>query len=638
MRWNGKNIRPIAPSFKVYLNNDRPAENSFKRRPIPVWQSVLSVQPDSSPVPQVSPTQTPTMTTTPTFTPTPSPTTVVFETEYQAILSYATTNAYTEPTLTDKILQNQLVTDLKNAGIWSKLDILYVFKGGSGSSDTLRSFSKINWKSPSNFYLTEDGTYSSYFQDDLGWRGFNGTAPNEFFLKTGYNPSTNGSGYTLNDASLTAWVSQEVDQSTAQYIGITSSTGLSLRKSNTVNIINSTSFYPSPVVNTSGIGLKGLTRSGSTQVFVYSADTGTVKSQTSTSVPNEEVLILKQGFGEGQDWLGYVAIGAYLTPSEMTQLNSMLTTYMGTVDPFPTNTPTPSVTRTATPTRTQTRTPTPTNTPTLTATPTFTPTASPPPPGFTEAQTYMNAVIAGGGTLDATASGATYQLFSDLFTFGLWNKIDAFYPLLGGNSSGGQAVNGKTPGTRNMTWNGGITFSSSGAQGNGTNGYGNTNYVDGSLGVLNNAHIGVYCNVNAQANSADMGATDAGGNETYMSIRKLTSTTDTMEGNVQSDFNVKSFSKANTDSTGMFILQRTASNALEGFRNGSSLGTATTASSGRVGAGYPYWVLGRNFSGSLSGPSARPYQFFTMGDSLTPTEVSNYYTAVYNFNNTLSRA
>lgn len=581
---------------------------------------VANVQKDLSSPPPVSPTQTPTMTTTPTFTPTPSPSGVVFEPEYQAILSYATTNAYTEPTLTDQILQNQLVADLKNAGIWSKLDILYVFKGGSGSSDTLRSFSKINWKSPSNFYLTEDGTYSSYFQDDLGWRGFSGTAPNEFFLRTGYNPSTNGSGYTLNDASLSAWVSQEVDQATAQYIGLTSSTGLSLRKSSAVNIINSSSFYTSPAINTSGIGLKSLTRSGSTQVVVYSADTGTVKSQTSTSVPNEEVLILKQGFGEGQDWLGYVAVGAYLTPSEITQLNTMLTTYMGTVDPFPTNTPTPSITKTATPTRTSTPTPTPT------------PSSTPPSSGSTEAETYMTAVINGGGTLDATASGATYQLFADLFNFGLWSKIDAFYPLLGGNSSGGQAVNGKNPGTFNMTWNGGITFSTNGAQSNGTTGYGNTGYIEATHGVLNDAHLGFYTNTNVQDAGTDMGSVDF----TDITFIRTRNTSNQFQGPIQSSTGSAN-NQSNTNSSGFTIAQRTASNSLEGFLNGTSLGTSSTASSGLVDT-YPHWVMTYNNIGSPATITTRPYQFFTIGRGLTPTEVSNYNTAVYNFNNTLGRA
>ena len=403
MRWNGKNIRPIAPSFKVYLNNDRPATNGLKRRTIPVWQSVLSVQPDSSPVPPSSPTPTPSIT--------PSTTPVLV---------------------------------------------------------------------------------------DCTWSG-----------------------------TSTTWENNTNEWNECQ---------------------------PVPVV-----------------------------SQTPTS----------------------------------------------------TQTPTMTVTPTFTPTQTITPTETPTNTPTETPTNTPTPSATPPSPGATEAETYMSAVLAGGGTLDATASGATYQLFADLFNFGLWSKIDAFYPLLGGNSSGGQAVNGKTPGTRNMTWNGGITFSTSGVQGNGTTGFGNTNYTESSLSTLNDMHIGLYCNVNAiNTSGTEMGATSVGGDATTLRIRL---TGDLLRGQTQNNFNNNSIQVSNTNSTGVFLLQRTASNASEAFRNGSSLGTGSQVSTARVN--QPYYVLCQNFAGSgATGFSNRPYQFFTIGKSFTPTEISNYSTAITNFQTTLGRA
>lgn len=648
MRWNGKNIRPIAPSFRVYLNNDRPAENSFKRRPIPVWQTVMSVQPDSSSVPPVSPTQTPTMTMTPT------PSGVVYEPEYQAILSYATSNSYTQPTFGDKLLQNQLVTDLKNAGIWSKLDILYVFKAGSTSSDGLRSFSKINWKSPSNFYITEDGSYSSFYQENLGWRGFNGNPPNEFFLKTGYNPTTNGSGFTLNDAGLTAYLTQDTDTN-GQWIGISTSTGLSLRKTSTSNYINGTSFLASPAITSSGIGLKGLMRSGSTEVAVYVGDVSTVRTQNSVSLTNSEVLILKQGFGESNDWLGYVGVSSNLTQSEMTQLNTMLETYMDTVGPVVTNTPTPSITRTATPTRTSTQTPTPTNTPTqtitatITETPTQTPTETPtqtptntptpsstPPPltGQTEAATYMSAVIAGGGTLDATMSGATNQLFNDLFVANLWNKLYSFYPLLGGNSSGGQAVNGKTPGTRNMTWNGGITFSTNGAVSNGTNGWGNTNNNTNNIGGLDDFHLSIYSRTNSQLATTqfDMGNfVDPTGQRTQINIR---STSDDTRGVINA---TTMGTPSNTDSQGLFTMTRRSSTDTEYYRNSSSLGNSAVTSTSRPNGIMGFMTRYNITTDTIGTPTTRQYAFMTMGNALSDSEVTDLYNAIQTFQTTLGR-
>jgi hypothetical protein len=52
---------------------------------------------------------------------------VAFDTDYQAILSRATTLGYTLPSVSQRIKQNALVLSLKAGGIWTKLDVLYIF-------------------------------------------------------------------------------------------------------------------------------------------------------------------------------------------------------------------------------------------------------------------------------------------------------------------------------------------------------------------------------------------------------------------------------------------------------------------------------------------------------------------------------
>jgi hypothetical protein len=42
-----------------------------------------------------------------------------FDADYQAVLDYATTQGYTLPSAGQQTLQNQLVVDLKDGGIWS---------------------------------------------------------------------------------------------------------------------------------------------------------------------------------------------------------------------------------------------------------------------------------------------------------------------------------------------------------------------------------------------------------------------------------------------------------------------------------------------------------------------------------------
>jgi hypothetical protein len=52
---------------------------------------------------------------------------VKYDSDYQAVLNYATTQGYTLPSASQQIIQNQLVIDLKAGGIWNKLDVLYIF-------------------------------------------------------------------------------------------------------------------------------------------------------------------------------------------------------------------------------------------------------------------------------------------------------------------------------------------------------------------------------------------------------------------------------------------------------------------------------------------------------------------------------
>jgi hypothetical protein len=93
-----------------------------------------------------------------------------------------------------------------------------------------------------------------------------------------------------------------------------------------------------------------------------------------------------------------------------------------------------------------------------------------------DATIYLEAVAAAGGTVTPTITSATNALFTDLKGASLYTKIDVMYPHLGGVAAS-NALNAKNvAGAFNITWYGGMTFSSNGAIGNGTNGYGDTNF------------------------------------------------------------------------------------------------------------------------------------------------------------------
>jgi hypothetical protein len=170
----------------------------------------------------------------------------------------------------------------------------------------------------------------------------------------------------------------------------------------------------------------------------------------------------------------------------------------------PSGTPQVTTTPTITPTNTNTGTPVPTTTPTQTVTP------SRPASGTTEANTYLAAVISNGGTgLTSTISAATVTLFTSLVSNGLYSKMLAMYPLIGGvaNSAKLNAVN---IGTYDITWNGGMSFNVTGATG-GLNAYGSTGIDYATLtSYFTNGAFGVYFNTALTgANQFPMGALGA---------------------------------------------------------------------------------------------------------------------------------
>lgn len=111
-----------------------------------------------------------------------------FDLDYQAILDYAITQGYTLPSESQQLLQNQLIVDLKNSGVWDKLDTFSVF-ATDGDSD----FALIDWKRLTQYTAVNSPTFTAN-------QGFttNGTSST---ILSNFNPSVGGFNYTLNDAS-----------------------------------------------------------------------------------------------------------------------------------------------------------------------------------------------------------------------------------------------------------------------------------------------------------------------------------------------------------------------------------------------------------------------------------------------------
>ncbi len=123
-----------------------------------------------------------------------------------------------------------------------------------------------------------------------------------------------------------------------------------------------------------------------------------------------------------------------------------------------------------------------------------------------DAAAYINALVAAGGSINDATRNAIIAFITTGKTDGWWSKMLAVYPYIGGTAAT-HAINAKTPGTYNITWGGTVTHNSDGITGDGSTGYGNTNFKP-SLGFASDysAAMGVYSRIAGSTGNIDMGS------------------------------------------------------------------------------------------------------------------------------------
>jgi len=245
------------------------------------------------------------------------------------------------------------------------------------------------------------------------------------------------------------------------------------------------------------------------------------------------------------------------------------------------------------------------------------------------------AFITAAAITDPTQQSAVNQLVVDLKGYGVWTKMKALYPFVGGTASQ-HKFNLKNPldtdAAFRLVFNGGWTHSANGVKPNGTNGFADTFVVPNVNLINNNTHLSYYCRENISGAFIDFGTQDGGSLSVYNYVGTYYSDQyNTTSGRALS---------SNADTRGFIIGSRTASNIHKLFRNGSQIGTTNTGSSSGLNTIVRSIFFGaaRWNSTSTLFFSSRQYSFASIGDGLTDTESSNFYTAVQNFQTTLGRS
>jgi len=252
-----------------------------------------------------------------------------------------------------------------------------------------------------------------------------------------------------------------------------------------------------------------------------------------------------------------------------------------------------------------------------------------------DAQAYIDALGAAGYTVSGAEETAINTFVLALKADGIWAKSHAIYPFIGGTAAT-HKFNLKDPrdldAAFRLTFFGGWTHSATGALPNGTNAYGNTHYNpsvdmtlhDGSLSYYSRTEIskafdtaicafdGNFIQCSPNINGGGFGFTSfIGGTTPYV-------------------VNV-----ANPDARGFYVASRTSSTSLKGYKNGTVSGAGAGAGPHPLPNG-DLWIGANPGSGGVNW-SILECAFASVGDGLTDSEVTDYYTAVQALQTALNR-
>ncbi len=380
---------------------------------------------------------------------------VSYDADAQAFITAA---ALTDTTQKNAI--NELVLDLKAAGVWTKMKALYPMVGGTATTH------KWNLKDPRDldvaFRLTffGGGTHSTngYLPNgstayaELGTLNMNTISSSNYSL--GYYSRTNAGVGTYYDCGATnnvdtGWYTMNPKNGLGNLIYQAGSIAFSYANT------NSQGFYQA---GTNSNSLTKVYKNGN----IFFSDT-----TTQTKTPFNQVFnIGRSVITSGGGYYSNRELGLFYISTSLTDLESNL--FYQIVEKYQY-----ALGRNINATQ-----------------------------SFYFNRNYSNetnAFIFNGGITDATQQSAVNTLVNTLKTANIWTKMKAVYPMVGGTATAHKfnLVNPvDSDAAFRLTFVGGGTHSSNGYQPNGTNAYANTFLVPSSVLQTNSTHISFYSRTN----------------------------------------------------------------------------------------------------------------------------------------------
>lgn len=361
---------------------------------------------------------------------------------------------------------------------------------------------------------------------------------------------------------------------------------------------NSTSAVGDSITNS--LGFFAQSRLSSTNIFKRFNSTTLTKTLTSTTPRSSNYIIGRTGDFNGEyssKQLAFISIGDGLSSAELTTLDTLTQQLQTTLGR---QVGVPSV-------------------------------------SDADAQAFLNAAE----ITNVTQANAVNTLVIGMKAQGLWTKMKAVYPFVGGTATS-HMYNLKDP--RNLdaafrlSFIGTVTHSSNGVQGNGTNGYADTFFIPNSNGLsVNNNHLSIYSRTAAAggaSNFFEMGSANA------LGTTDLTGISTRRQGDL-AVFDSGSFvnnraSYTETNGSGFFLGKVNSDLTSKFFRNGTQAATRTITTQAGLSS-FKTFILAFNENNVASYFSAKQIAFVSMGTGLSDAEATDCYTLVQQFQTTLGR-
>ena len=491
--------------------------------------------------------------------------------------AFITAASITDPTQQAAI--NTLVVDLKGYNVWTKMKAVYPFVGGTATTH------KFNLKNP----LDTDAAFRLVFNG--GWtHSSTGALPNgtNAFADSFVNVGTH---LALNSTHVSVYSRTNVDRlapSISNVIGSVPDEVSMFLKTGNIFVLRVNSSQTMQPTNLDSRGFFIGNRANATQITLSIRGTQTTTANNSISVSTTSLKLggISPFFDNKQ--IAFSSIGDGLTPTE-------LTNFYTAVQAFQTTLGRSIGTQTV---------------------------------SDADAQAFINAAAID----DQVEANAINNLVIGMKADGLWTKMKAVYPMVGGTNSQ-HTWNLKNTAQYQISWQGGVTSSNNGVQFGGVNGYGITGIIPSSVSTLNSTHMSFY----SRTTLASSGVDDFGASVNVNQIQRLIiKNTNLNDHYVDMNSTSQRITGTVTVPSGLFLANRETSTALRSLRNNVSLGTNTNTNTGTL-PNIGMFLGALNNAGSAVNYSVRECAFASYGDGLTTTDQTNLYTRVTTFQTALNR-